>query len=58
MMARLIAMSILPNHTGAENRQILLPGRDIRKHTIELLCKAVFSSDQSYQSANILRHRP
>lgn len=57
-MARLVAMSILPDHTGAENRQFLIRFRNISKHTIQFLCKTLLASNQTDQAIQILRNRP
>ena len=46
MMARLITMSILANHTCTEKRQICITSRDISKHTIQLFRKTVLTTSQ------------
>ena len=58
MVTRLVAMCILTNHTGTENRQIFLPYRYIGKHTIQLCRKLVLSACQGNQSLNVVLHRP
>ena len=57
-MTRFVAMRILANHTGTENRQLALVGRFIREHTVQTFGKAGFSSGQFNQAIDIMGYRP
>ena len=43
MMARLVAVGILPNHSGAEDWQLFVFGRRVCAHAVKLLLKALLA---------------
>ena len=58
MMARLISVCILSNHTCTKDRQFVVVRRVIRKHAVKLLAKALFSSHQTNKTIHIMLYRP
>ena len=55
MMPRLIAVGILPKHTGAENRQLYI-GIHISEHAVELGLEMHLSSHQFHQPRKVMLH--
>ena len=58
MMARLISVCILSNHTCTKDRQFVVVRRVILKHAVKLLAKALFSSHQTNKTIHIMLYRP
>ena len=58
MMAGLIAVSILSDHSRAKYRKFVVLCRMISKHTVQLLCKAVFTSYELNQAVYVMLYGP
>ena len=57
-MARFVAMCVLPDHTGTEDRQVFCRFRNIGEHTVQFFGKSVFTSYKVDQSVNVMLNRP
>ena len=57
-MARFVAVRVLTDHSCAEKWELVIFGRMIGKHTIQLFRKPVFASYEIDQSVNIMLYRP
>ena len=57
-MAWFVAMCVLPDHTGTEDRQVFCRFRNVGEHTVQFLSETFLASDQADQTVQILRYRP
>ena len=57
-MARLIAVSILPDHSRAEDGKFFVVCRMIGKHAVQFLCKAACASCEINQTVYVMLHGP
>ena len=58
MVARLVAVGVLANHAGAEDRQLLVGRGRVGKHAVELLGEAFLATDQADEVVDVMLDGP
>ena len=58
VVARLVAVGVLANHAGAEDRQLLVGRGGIGKHAVEPLGEALLATDQADEVVDVMLDGP
>ena len=58
MMAGLISVGVLTDHTGAEYRKFVIRRRVISEHAVQFLRETFFTAGQCHEPVDVLLHGP